>query len=170
MCKLTLQVMLVRSAVTASPSTYMRRLGAFSEPSDIHSSSALESYKANLDNFDSVHAMCEDYRASAPGAVDLRRDAEDIAAGRKVRMPLKVLWGAKGIIEKCFDAMAEWSAVCELAVEGRSVPTGHYIPEGVYTLIQYVVGLVLWLLTCPSPHRNGPHCVGCRDRGISGGS
>lgn len=111
----------------AAPSTYLRRVASASA---FHTPTALQSYQANLQDFASVHAMCEDYRASGPGAIDLTRDVQDVAAGRKVRAPLKVLWGANGVIEKCFDAIAEWKAVSESDVTGGRVPTGHYIPEG----------------------------------------
>jgi len=39
-----------------------------------------------------------------------------------------VLWGDKGVIEKCFDALAEWRHVAR-DVSGRSLSCGHYIPE-----------------------------------------
>jgi len=32
------------------------------------------------------------------------------------------------VIEKCFDALAEWRLVAR-DVSGRSLPCGHYIPE-----------------------------------------
>jgi len=34
------------------------------------------------------------------------------------------------VIEKCYDALAEWRRVAD-DVRGRSVPSGHYIPEEV---------------------------------------
>jgi haloacetate dehalogenase len=39
-----------------------------------------------------------------------------------------VLWGAKGVIERCFDALAEWRRVAT-DVRGAALPCGHYIPE-----------------------------------------
>ena len=73
-----------------------------------------------------IHATCEDYRASA--SVDLEHDAVDIAAGRRVRCPLLALWGGHGIVERCFDALAEWRRVAT-GVQGKALPCGHYIPE-----------------------------------------
>ena len=73
-----------------------------------------------------VHAICEDYRASA--TTDLDHDRADREAGRKVTQPLQVLWGANGVIEKCFKPLAEWQRVA-MNVRGSSVPCGHYIPE-----------------------------------------
>jgi haloacetate dehalogenase len=43
-------------------------------------------------------------------------------------MPLQVLWGAKGIVQRCFDPLAEWQKVAS-DVRGDALPCGHYIPE-----------------------------------------
>jgi haloacetate dehalogenase len=79
-----------------------------------------------------IHATCEDYRASA--SIDLEHDAADIAAERKVGCPLLALWGAHGIIERCFDALAEWRRVAT-DVQGKALPCGHYVPEEVPDLL-----------------------------------
>jgi haloacetate dehalogenase len=73
-----------------------------------------------------AHAICEDYRAAA--TIDLEHDRADRDAGRKVSQPLQVLWGANGIIEKCFKPMNEWHRAA-VNVRGSAVPCGHYIPE-----------------------------------------
>lgn len=70
--------------------------------------------------------MCEDYRAAA--TIDLVHDREDRALGRKLSMPLRVLWGEHGLVNKCFDPIADWEKVA-LDVRGKAVPSGHYIPE-----------------------------------------
>ena len=88
--------------------------------------SALDAYRAALAQPGAVHAMCEDYRASA--SIDLEHDRADIERGHKIGCPLRVLWGEKGVIEKCFDALTEWRHVAR-DVSGRSLPCGHYIPE-----------------------------------------
>ena len=73
-----------------------------------------------------AHAICEDYRAAA--SIDLEHDRADREAGRKVTQPLQVLWGANGIIGKCFDPITEWKRVA-VNVRGGATPSGHYIPE-----------------------------------------
>jgi haloacetate dehalogenase len=75
-----------------------------------------------------VHASCEDYRAAA--AIDLDHDRADIAAGRKLSCPVRVLWGANGVIERCFKPLEDWAKVAN-EVSGRSLPAGHYLPEEV---------------------------------------
>lgn len=79
-----------------------------------------------------VHAFCEDYRASA--GIDLEHDREDRAADRRIEAPLLVLWGASGIIERCFDPLKEWREVAR-SVEGKALPAGHYIAEEVPQLL-----------------------------------
>ena len=61
----------------------------------------------------------------------MEESKRDLEAGRKIKCPIKVLWGKHGVIEKCFDAVEEWKAVAEKGVEvsGTSVNSGHYIPE-----------------------------------------
>ncbi|BDC36870.1 alpha/beta fold hydrolase [Paraburkholderia terrae] len=86
----------------------------------------LAEYRKALRQPGAVHAMCEDYRASA--TIDLEHDRADIERGHKIACPLRVLWGAEGVIEKCFEPIAEWRKVAR-DVSGRSLPCGHYIPE-----------------------------------------
>lgn len=71
-------------------------------------------------------SICEDYRASA--SIDLEHDREDVAAGRRLAMPLRVLWGEHGAVGKCFDVLALWRDRAD-DVAGQSLPCGHYVPE-----------------------------------------
>lgn len=87
---------------------------------------ALRAYCDALRAPGAVHAMCEDYRASA--TIDLEHDRADLERGRKVGCPLRVLWGEKGVVGRCFDPLSEWRRVAR-DVSGRALPCGHYIPE-----------------------------------------
>ena len=42
--------------------------------------------------------------------------------------PLLVLWGKKGVVEACFDALAAWRERAD-SVTGRALDCGHYLPE-----------------------------------------
>jgi len=53
-----------------------------------------------------AHGFCSDYRAAA--GIDLEHDRADIAAGRKLMQPLRILWGEHGVVDKCFDVLALW--------------------------------------------------------------
>lgn len=83
-------------------------------------------YLAGASNPHSMHAMCEDYRAAA--TIDLVHDRADRAAGRRLNMPIKVLWGEHGLVNKCFKPIEDWKEVA-IDVSGMTVPSGHYIPE-----------------------------------------
>lgn len=71
-------------------------------------------------------AVCADYRASA--GIDLEHDRADRDAGRRVTQPLRVLWGANGVVGRCFEPLKLWRAAAE-NVSGRAVDSGHYIAE-----------------------------------------
>jgi haloacetate dehalogenase len=79
-----------------------------------------------------IHASCEDYRAAA--SIDLEHDRADRGAGLRVRAPLLALWGAHGVVEKCFNPMDEWRRVAD-DVRGHALPAGHYLPEEVPDLV-----------------------------------
>jgi len=87
----------------------------------------LAQYFAVMEQPEAVHAMCEDYRASS--TIDMEEARQDIADGKLIQNPLMVLWGKHGVIEKCFDALAEWKEVSKSVISGKSVDSGHYIPE-----------------------------------------
>lgn len=98
---------------------------------EIFGDEAWEMYEATLWRRENVHAMCEDYRASAQE--DIREQAEDQEAGRRIRCRTRVLWGKFGVCEKLFDTKAEWRKVCGEGVldedGSEALECGHYIPE-----------------------------------------
>ncbi|MBI5031113.1 MAG: alpha/beta hydrolase [Chloroflexi bacterium] len=73
---------------------------------------------------ETIHGSCEDYRASA--SIDLEFDREDVHAGRKVACPMLVLWGKRGVVEKCFAPVKDWAEVA-LDVRGHVLDGGHYL-------------------------------------------
>jgi len=87
---------------------------------------ALAEYERCLAQPGAAHALCEDYRAAA--TIDLEHDRADRGAGRRLAMPLLVLWGARGIVARCFRPLDEWRRVAD-DVRGEALPCGHYIPE-----------------------------------------
>ncbi|KUJ20302.1 putative epoxide hydrolase [Mollisia scopiformis] len=90
---------------------------------------AVEEYISQFTDKAGVHAMCEDYRAAA--TIDLVEARSDKEAGRKIKCPVRVLWGKNGVIEKSFDCLGEWRAVCDNEVSGEAVNSGHFIAEEV---------------------------------------
>ena len=88
---------------------------------------ALAEYERCLARPETIHAMCEDYRASA--SIDLEHDRASRTAGQKIACDMRVLWGQRGVVNALFDPLALWRAQCAGAVQGECLPAGHYIPE-----------------------------------------
>lgn len=118
---------LPETLISSNPRKFLEMFTGNRAPRETFEPDAWEEYVKVLEDPAAVHSMCEDYRASA--SVDLDEARKDIAAGRKVKCALRVLWGKKGVIEKCFDALAEWRNVSDGEVSGNAVDCGHYIPE-----------------------------------------
>jgi haloacetate dehalogenase len=89
-------------------------------------------YLAGASNALSMHAMCEDYRAAA--TIDLVHDRADREVNKQLQMPLMVLWGEHGLVNKCFKPIEDWRKVAK-NVSGKTVPCGHYIPEEMPELV-----------------------------------
>jgi haloacetate dehalogenase len=73
---------------------------------------------------DTIHAICEDYRAAA--SIDLAHDKADL--DKRIECPLLVLWSEKGPFHRMYDVLQAWR---DRAVEahGKAMPTGHFLPE-----------------------------------------
>ncbi|GAA4141185.1 alpha/beta fold hydrolase [Leifsonia shinshuensis] len=74
-----------------------------------------------------VRAMLEDYRAGL--GVDRLAEEADRAAGRRLRMPLLVLWSSRDDLEELFgDPLAIWRDWA-VQVSGRPIESGHHLAE-----------------------------------------
>jgi len=113
--------------IEADPAAYlhdvMGRRSAGLAPFDPR---ALAEYQRCLALPGSAHGLCEDYRAAA--GIDLEHDRADREAGRLLQMPALALWGAQGVVHRCFKPLDEWRRVAR-EVEGEALPCGHYIAE-----------------------------------------
>jgi haloacetate dehalogenase len=113
--------------IEASPRGYLQAtMGVRSEGLALFDPRALAEYERCLSQPGAAHALCEDYRAAA--GIDLQHDQADRDAGRRLALPLQVLWGQMGVVQRCFDALHEWRQVAD-DVQGGALPCGHYIPE-----------------------------------------
>lgn len=74
-----------------------------------------------------VRAMLEDYRAGL--TVDRADEEADRAAGRRLTVPLLVLWSQRDDLEQLFgDPLAIWRDWAE-NVEGHPIDSGHHVAE-----------------------------------------
>jgi haloacetate dehalogenase len=87
---------------------------------------ALAEYTRCLALPGTAHGICEDYRAAA--GIDLDHDRDDREQGLRLAMPLLALWGADGVVQRCFRPLDEWRQVAD-DVRGQALACGHYIPE-----------------------------------------
>ncbi|MEQ8356985.1 MAG: alpha/beta hydrolase [Kiloniellaceae bacterium] len=109
----------------ADPDYYVeKKIGAWSKVEGCFSDAAVAEYKRCFRDPATIHATCEDYRAAA--GIDLEHDRAD--RDRKIVPPLLVLWGRRGVIERCYDTLDLWSQRAE-NVSGRALPCGHFLAE-----------------------------------------
>ena len=112
--------------IAAEPLFYLRaKLGGWgSGGTDLFDERALAEYERCFTPA-AIHAMCEDYRASA--SIDLEHDRAD--EDRRIECPLHVLWGERGVVHRLFSPLTDWRAKARGPVTGRATPGGHFIPE-----------------------------------------
>ncbi|MFI6742567.1 alpha/beta fold hydrolase [Nonomuraea sp. NPDC050451] len=88
---------------------------------------AYEDYHRAIHDPDTVHAMCEDYRAGL--TVDRAADDADRAAGRRLTCPTLFLWSAKDDMEELYgDPLAIWRTWAD-NVTGHAIDSGHHMAE-----------------------------------------
>jgi haloacetate dehalogenase len=88
---------------------------------------ALAEYMRCFRNPATIHAICEDYRATF--GVDLDTDEVDFKAGRKIECPVLLLWGATGGVGRHHNSMAIWPLYAADIRSGKALPCGHYLSE-----------------------------------------
>jgi haloacetate dehalogenase len=88
---------------------------------------ALADYMRCFRNPATIHAICEDYRATF--GVDLDMDEADVKAGRKITCPVLLLWGATGGVGRNHDSMTIWPRYAADIRGGKALRCGHYLSE-----------------------------------------
>jgi len=110
--------------IGSDPAYYLRhKCGSGSAGLSPFTDAAMAEYIRCFDDA-AIHATCEDYRAAID--IDIAHDEADL--DHKIDCPMLILWGANGVIEKCFDALKEWRLRAS-DVQGHSLPGGHYLAE-----------------------------------------
>ena len=88
---------------------------------------ALAEYLRCVHDPETIHAMCEDYRANA--TYDYELDEADRAAGRRIACPVLVLWSRRDDVEELYgDPLAIWRNWAD-DVRGHGLDCGHYLAE-----------------------------------------
>ncbi|WP_299443139.1 alpha/beta hydrolase [uncultured Rhodospira sp.] len=111
--------------IGSDPDFYLDwKLGAWGTGLDAFAPEALAEYRRAFRDPACIHATCEDYRAAA--TIDLVHDEADLTA--RVRCPLLVLWGGRGVMEKTYDVLETWREKAT-DVTGQTVDAGHFLAE-----------------------------------------
>jgi haloacetate dehalogenase len=112
----------------ADPEFFIRnKLAKTKQGLSFFDETALAEYIRCFKNPATVHAICEDYRATF--GVDLDMDTADFSAGRKITCPLLLLWGATGGVGRNHKPMEIWTAYATDIRGGKALPCGHYLSE-----------------------------------------
>jgi haloacetate dehalogenase len=85
---------------------------------------AFAEYLRCFRNPETIRATCDEYRAGA--SIDLVHDRAD--RGRKLTMPLLVLWGQRSSQGSGYDVLAVWREYAE-TISGHGIDSGHFLPE-----------------------------------------
>lgn len=111
--------------IGCDPEFYLsRKLAAWGKANGAITEEAFKEYLRCFSKPETIHATCEDYRASA--GIDLEHDAAN--AGEKIDNPLLVLWGQEGFVASAYDVLKAWQDVAS-NVSGHAVSGGHFLPE-----------------------------------------
>jgi haloacetate dehalogenase len=106
--------------IGANPDSYY-----FRNPKGFFAEEALADYRRCVRNPDTIHAMCEDYRAGATFDYDL--DGAD-RGRRKITCPVLALWAGRDELEEWYDVLAIWRDWAD-DVRGRAIDAGHFLAE-----------------------------------------
>jgi haloacetate dehalogenase len=111
--------------IGADPRFYLtKKIKAWGRTDGAITDDAFAEYLRCFSDPKTIHATCEDYRASA--TIDLEHDAVD--GDQKIDNPLLALWSQDGFVGRAYDVLETWREVAS-NVSGHPVPGGHYVPE-----------------------------------------
>lgn len=88
------------------------------------SEDVMAEYLRCYNNPETIHAICEDYRAAA--TIDLEHDRADRET--LLEVPVLAIWGADGVVGQTYDVVQTWKEKAR-TVRGIVLPCGHAIPE-----------------------------------------
>ena len=83
-------------------------------------------YRRALADPETIHAICEEYRAAA--TLDFEHDEADQRAGRRIACPVLALWSGRGALQTWYDTLGIWRGWAD-DVQGQSLDCGHFLPE-----------------------------------------
>jgi haloacetate dehalogenase len=110
--------------IGASTELFLRQMLGLHRKPDALEPEVFAEYLRCFGNPETIRATCDEYRAGA--TIDLEHDRAD--RGRKLAMPLLVLWGERSGQGSGYDMLAVWREHAE-NVAGQPIKSGHFLPE-----------------------------------------
>jgi haloacetate dehalogenase len=112
--------------IAGAPGVFVdHMLGAWSDDAQAFPAELRAEYVAQFADPDTVHAICEEYRAAA--TLDHEHDEAD-RGRRRIACPTLALWSHTGAVAAWYDPLAVWKQWAD-DVDGGPVACGHFIPE-----------------------------------------
>jgi haloacetate dehalogenase len=88
----------------------------------------LADYLRAIHDPETVHAMCEDYRAGL--GIDREHDEADRRAGRRIGCPVLFMWSIHDDMEELYgDPLPIWEPWVAGSLEGGTIDSGHHMAE-----------------------------------------
>ncbi|MEV5966576.1 alpha/beta hydrolase [Kribbella sp. NPDC051952] len=113
--------------ISADPDTFFGHfLDTWTKQPDAIAADVRDQYLAATRRPETIHAICDDYRASA--FIDLAQDQRDQRAGRTLSMPVLAAWQDPGDVDLPFDPQKIWSSWAS-DLRTQILPCGHFLPE-----------------------------------------
>jgi haloacetate dehalogenase len=100
-------------------------LQAWSDDPDVFPPEVRAEYIAKFRDPDTVHAICEEYRAAA--TLDVQDDEAD-RGRRRITCPTLALWSRTGAVASWYEPLAVWKAWAD-DLQGGPIAAGHFLPE-----------------------------------------
>lgn len=111
--------------IGAAPEFFLRHsLGSWARDPSAFEPEVFAEYLRCFRNPETIRATCDEYRAGA--TIDLVHDRAD--RGRRLTMPLLMLWGRRSAQGSGYDILAVWREHAE-TVSGHGIDSGHFLPE-----------------------------------------
>lgn len=116
---------LPETLIGSNPKYYlMEKLFRWSADTSVFEKEAVDEYIRCFSKPEAIHSSCEDYRAAA--TIDMKDDEFDLE--QKINMPLMILWGEKGFINKTYNLLDVWDSYAT-NVQGKTLDCGHFLAE-----------------------------------------
>jgi haloacetate dehalogenase len=110
--------------IGAEAEFFLQKMMGLSRTPGAHEPEVFAEYLRCFSNPETIRATCDEYRAGAE--IDLEHDRAD--RGKKLAMPLLVLWGQRSGQGSGYDMLAVWREHAD-NVTGEAINSGHFLPE-----------------------------------------